>query len=106
MMISKGVLPFLGLLSVFALIFLFTALRKYKIAMFLRKLICSLSGAAIVGGSGFVLGILGARALDPKNAEAEFLGVLVTGPLGALLGLILGWVYPKTKRDSGSSKSK
>jgi hypothetical protein len=47
-------------------------------------------GAALVGGVGFVAGFFGPIALNPEANQGPLVGLLITGPGGALLGALLG----------------
>jgi MFS family permease len=47
-------------------------------------------GAAVVGGVGFAAGFFGPIALNPEANQGPLVGILITGPGGALLGAVLG----------------
>lgn len=47
-------------------------------------------GAAIVGIAGFCAGFFGPIALNPDANQGPLVGIFITGPGGALFGLILG----------------
>jgi hypothetical protein len=59
-----------------------------------------LLGALIVGGIGFVGGFFGPIIFAPDANQGPLLGIFITGPLGAVLGFILGCIYGiKRKSD-------
>jgi hypothetical protein len=49
-------------------------------------------GAAALGGLGFVLGFFGPMVFAPEANQGPLLGILITGPGGAALGAIVGWL--------------
>jgi hypothetical protein len=49
-------------------------------------------GAALVGAAGFAAGFFGPIALNPDANQGPLVGILITGPGGALLGALLGGV--------------
>jgi len=59
------------------------------------------TGALAVGGLGFVLGFFGPIVFTPASNQGPLLGLFVTGPGGALLGAIGGWVYGVARRRAG-----
>lgn len=50
-------------------------------------------GAAIVGSVGFAAGFFGPMVFAPAANQGPMLGIFITGPAGALLGALLGFVY-------------
>ncbi|HWV57495.1 MAG TPA: hypothetical protein VNZ57_08600, partial [Longimicrobiales bacterium] len=46
----------------------------------------------VVGATGFSIGFFGPMILAPGANQGPLLGILITGPLGALLGLVIGVV--------------
>jgi hypothetical protein len=56
-------------------------------------------GALIVGAIGFVGGFFGPIIFAPEANQGPLLGIFITGPLGALLGAIGGFVYERTRRS-------
>ena len=46
----------------------------------------------MVGATGFSIGFFGPMILAPGANQGPLLGILITGPLGALLGLVIGVV--------------
>ena len=53
---------------------------------------------AVVGGVGLVAGVLGPVILTPESNQGPLLGVLVTGPLGAVAGTLIGIVSRRARR--------
>ena len=58
-----------------------------------------LQGALIVGGIGFCAGFFGPMVFAPDANQGPLLGIFITGPLGALLGAIGGFVYGRSRRS-------
>jgi hypothetical protein len=56
-------------------------------------------GALIVGAIGFCGGFFGPIIFAPEANQGPLLGIFITGPLGALLGAIGGFVYDRTRRS-------
>jgi hypothetical protein len=48
--------------------------------------------AAALAATGFVAGFFGPIALNPDANQGPLLGLFITGPGGALAGLVLGWI--------------
>ena len=57
-------------------------------------------GALIVGGIGFCAGFFGPMVFAPDANQGPLLGIFITGPLGAVLGAIGGFVYGIKQRSS------
>ena len=53
----------------------------------------ALYGAALVGAIGFVGGFFGPMIFAPDANQGPLLGLLVTGPGGAVLGAVSGFLY-------------
>lgn len=49
-------------------------------------------GAAALGGLGFVLGFFGPMIFAPEANQGPMLGIFITGPGGASVGAIAGWL--------------
>jgi hypothetical protein len=47
----------------------------------------------VLGGAGFAAGFLGPIALNPEANQGPLVGIFVSGPLGALAGLVLGTIF-------------
>ena len=50
------------------------------------------TGALVLGGLGFVLGFFGPMVFAPEANQGPMLGIFITGPGGAVLGAVAGWV--------------
>jgi len=50
----------------------------------------ALLGSSILGGIGFIGGFFGPLILAPEANQGPLLGIFITGPLGAILGGIVG----------------
>jgi hypothetical protein len=50
-------------------------------------------GAFIVGGVAFAAGFVGPVIFQPKANQGPLLGIFVTGPMGFVLGAVIGWFY-------------
>jgi hypothetical protein len=61
-----------------------------------------INGALIVGAVGFCGGFFGPLVFAPDANQGPLLGIFITGPLGAVLGAIGGFVYAKTRRSSAA----
>lgn len=48
--------------------------------------------AATLGGVGFMAGFFGPMLLAPDANQGPLLGIFITGPGGAVLGVVVGWV--------------
>jgi hypothetical protein len=57
-------------------------------------------GALVVGGVGFAGGFFGPMILTPGANQGPLLGLFITGPLGAIVGAIGGFIYWLTRRGS------
>lgn len=80
------------------------ALRGH-IAESRRRMGCVLLGGVILGGIGFAVGFFGPIILTPRGSDPGFAplrGVFITGPLGLVVGAVLGWLYARVR----SSKHK
>ncbi len=61
-------------------------------------------GGLLAGTVGFCGGFFGPMILSPGSNQGPLLGLLITGPLGAVLGIIGGAIYwfVKAKRSPNS----
>ena len=57
-------------------------------------------GAVIVGAIGFCAGFFGPMLFAPDANQGPLLGIFITGPLGAVLGAIGGFVHGIRQRSS------
>ena len=58
-----------------------------------------LLGAALVGGIGFIGGFFGPMIFTPRSNQGPMLGIFITGPLGFLVGGVIGFIYWITRRQ-------
>jgi hypothetical protein len=49
---------------------------------------------------GFVLGFFGPMVMDQGSAQGPMLGIFITGPLGALVGVVASWVWFYVRRKN------
>ena len=54
------------------------------------RVLCALVGGGLVGGIGLVAGFVGPLIFAPSANQGPLLGIFVTGPLGFVLGLVMG----------------
>ena len=59
-----------------------------------------LTTACLVGLIGFCVGFIGPMVLTPGANQGPMLGEFITGPLGFVAGLIIGWWREKTRTVS------
>jgi hypothetical protein len=52
-------------------------------------------GAAVFGSIGFMAGFFGPMMFAPEANQGPMLGIFITGPLGALVGALLGFFYAR-----------
>lgn len=53
----------------------------------------ALIGAVAIGGIGFIGGFFGPIVLAPEANQGPLLGIFITGPLGFVLGALLGAIF-------------
>ena len=53
------------------------------------------------GSIGFALGFFGPMILDPSSGNGPMLGIFITGPLGFVLGLIVGYLRRRRWPEAG-----
>lgn len=51
------------------------------------------AGGVVIGTIGFILGFFGPMILMPSNNLGPMIGIIGTGPLGFLVGLLIGGIY-------------
>jgi len=54
-------------------------------------------GGLIIGSISFILGFIGPLILTPSNNLGPLMGILITGPIGFMVGLIAGGIYWNAK---------
>jgi hypothetical protein len=64
-----------------------------KVSFFSSALI----GGFVLGSIGFLGGFIGPIIFMPSSNQGPLLGIFITGPLGFIIGLIIGAVYYKVK---------
>jgi drug/metabolite transporter (DMT)-like permease len=88
-----------GLLSIFAgapfiaaasLCWWFTLRGEHKKSR--ARMMYAFAGALIVGGIGFSVGFFGSIIFSPASNQGPLLGIFITGPLGFVLGAIIGTI--------------
>ncbi len=63
---------------------------KYDDNLHRKRIKHSMLVATIIGGTSFIIGFVGPMIFTPKANQGPLLGILFTGPVGFLLGFILG----------------
>jgi hypothetical protein len=63
----------------------------------------ALIGAAILGGLGFVGGFVGPILLSPGANQGPLAGIFITGPIGVVLGAMIGWFVGLFRRVDGQA---
>ena len=48
---------------------------------------------------GFALGFFGPMILSPSSGNGPMLGIFITGPLGFVLGIVLGYLRRRQARE-------
>ncbi len=59
------------------------------------------AGGLIMGITGLVLGMLYAFIFYPSNNLLPIIGILITGPIGFIIGLFAGYFYWRQKVKNG-----
>ena len=57
-------------------------------------------GALLFGLVAFVAGFAGPMIFTPHSNQGPLLGILITGPLGVVIGTIAGAIYGATRRGT------
>jgi hypothetical protein len=55
-------------------------------------------GGVIIGSIGFILGFLGPMIFSPTSNQGPLLGIFITGPIGFLIGLVVGGMYWQVRK--------
>ncbi len=58
-----------------------------------------LLGAVLLGGIGFTGGFFGPMIFTPRSNQGPMLGIFITGPLGFLVGGVIGFIYWITRKQ-------
>lgn len=59
-------------------------------------------GAVVLGSIGFAAGFFGPLLFAPEANQGPLLGIFITGPAGALLGALGGFVYGMNRERRSS----
>lgn len=59
----------------------------------LKKVAFSFAGAFLLGTIGFAGGFVGPLLFAPEANQGPLLGIFITGPLGFVIGSIVGLVF-------------
>jgi hypothetical protein len=59
----------------------------------MSRLSGALIGALLLGGIGFVGGFFGPVVVSPESNQGPLLGIFITGPIGFVIGGILGAIF-------------
>ena len=78
------------------------ALRGH-IAESRRRTISALVGGVMLGGIGFAAGFFGPIILTPQSNQGPLIGIFLTGPLGFVMGAIIGWLYARIRASQQKS---
>ena len=57
-----------------------------------------------VGGICFLLGFVGPVILTPEANQGPLLGIFITGPLGFILGIIMGFIFSLMRKRNPNFK--
>lgn len=57
-----------------------------------------LKWGAIIGGVAFACGFVGPIILTPEANQGPLLGIFITGPIGFLVGIVVGFVLSRRPR--------
>ena len=61
----------------------------------------ALLGSVVLGGIGFAGGFFGPILFTPEANQGPLLGIFITGPIGFVLGGILGAIFgPSLKKST------
>ena len=60
----------------------------------------ALRWALVVGGIGFALGFFGPMIFMPDANQGPLFGIFISGPLGFLVGFVVGFVRAWLTRDA------
>jgi hypothetical protein len=58
-----------------------------------RKMSLTFRGGVIVGGISFLGGFVGPIILTPQANQGPLVGIFITGPIGFVLGIIIGYIH-------------
>ena len=64
----------------------------------MKPFLFAILGSVILGGLSFAAGFFGPIYFTPEANQGPLLGIFITGPLGLLVGFILGGLYGNRAR--------
>ena len=65
-----------------------------------RHIRVTMLGAFIIGGIAFVSRVHRPNHLPPKSNQGPLLGIFLTGPVGFVLGAVIGWFYGRFRHEA------
>lgn len=68
-----------------------------------RKIGLAFRGGVIVGGISFLAGFVGPIILTPQANQGPLVGIFITGPIGFVVGIIIGYIYSILKNSEKSA---
>jgi len=83
---------FVVLPATFASLCLWFAFKGHN-AVSRARMKCALIGGITVGGIAFLAGFVGPLIFTSESNQGPLLGIFVTGPIGFLVGNVLGAIY-------------
>ena len=60
----------------------------------------------VVGGIGFAGGFIGPMILDPTSGNGPLLGIFITGPIGFVVGCLIGVVIEPFRKKGGKDNQR
>jgi hypothetical protein len=66
-----------------------------------RHMRVTIRGGWIGGGIGFAVGFIGPIVFVPESNQGPLLGIFLTGPLGFVLGAVIGWFNGRFRHEAG-----
>jgi len=63
-------------------------------------------GGLLFGLIGFAAGFFGPMILKPSANQGPLLGLFITGPLGFMVGAVIGWLYARHRERRSSCPPK
>jgi hypothetical protein len=65
-----------------------------------RHIRLTMLGAFSIGALAFVAGFIGPIIFQPKSNQGPLLGIFLTGPVGFVLGAVIGWFYGRFRHEA------
>jgi hypothetical protein len=69
-----------------------------------RLLVSALTGGVVLGGVGLLGGIVGPFIVDPRGTHGRLVGLLITGPLGFVVGCVIGALMALTRTGAAHER--